>query len=137
MSTPDEIQREIEQTRANLSSNVDRLSEKVAPGKVIGRRVDSLKGGASSLRDRVMGSSDDGTGVNGAGDTLSTKASDLGSAASNAPQALRNQTQGNPLAAGVIAFGVGWLLSSLAPASQSEQQLAARPRRRRRSWPSR
>jgi gas vesicle protein len=34
------------------------------------------------------------------------------------------QTQGNPLAAGLIAFGVGWLVSSLLPASQKEQQLA-------------
>jgi F0F1-type ATP synthase membrane subunit b/b' len=126
MSTPDEIQREIEQTRAHLSSNVDRLSDKVAPGKVIGRRMDSIKGGASTLRDRVMGSADNGGGLNGAGDSLSNKASDLSSAASNAPQALRNQTQGNPLAVGVIAFGLGWLLSSTAPASQAEQQLAAK-----------
>ena len=43
----------------------------------------------------------------------------------NAPTAVRQQTQGNPLAAGVIAFGVGWLLSSLAPATSAEQQLGA------------
>ena len=61
MSSPEQIQADIERTRANLSSDVDRLSEKVAPGKVIGRRVDSVKGGASSLRDRVMGSSDQST----------------------------------------------------------------------------
>ena len=34
------------------------------------------------------------------------------------------QTQGNPLAAGLIAFGVGWLVSSLLPASEKEKQLA-------------
>ena len=34
------------------------------------------------------------------------------------------QTQGNPLAAGIIAFGVGWLVSSLLPASEKETQLA-------------
>jgi hypothetical protein len=34
------------------------------------------------------------------------------------------QTQGNPLAAGLIAFGVGWLVSSLLPATRKEQQLA-------------
>src|SRR5918997_1759584 len=32
--------------------------------------------------------------------------------------------QGNPLAAGLIAFGVGWLVSSLMPASEKERQLA-------------
>jgi ElaB/YqjD/DUF883 family membrane-anchored ribosome-binding protein len=41
-----------------------------------------------------------------------------------APQAARQRTQGNPLAAGLIAFGAGWLISSLLPASQKEQQLA-------------
>jgi gas vesicle protein len=34
------------------------------------------------------------------------------------------QTQGNPLAAGLIAFGVGWLVSSLLPASEKEKELA-------------
>jgi hypothetical protein len=34
------------------------------------------------------------------------------------------QTQGNPMAAGLIAFGVGWLVSSLLPATERERQLA-------------
>jgi nucleotide-binding universal stress UspA family protein len=34
-------------------------------------------------------------------------------------------TRGNPLAAGLIAFGAGWLVSSLLPASEREQQAAA------------
>jgi gas vesicle protein len=125
MSSPEQIQADIEQTRANLSSDVDRLSEKVAPGKVLGRRVDSVKGGVSSLRDRVMGSSDDnGGGLRGAAGSVSSSASDLTSAAGSAPQAVRERTQGNPLAVGLIAFGVGMLISSLAPASAAEQQLA-------------
>lgn len=124
MSSPEEIQADIERTRANLSTDVDRLSEKVAPGKVLGRRVENVKSSVSSVRDRVMGSADDGSGLRGAGDSLSSKALDLTSAASSAPQAVRQRTQGNPLAAGIIAFGVGMLISSLAPASQAEQQLA-------------
>ena len=43
---------------------------------------------------------------------------------SSSPDAAIRQTQGNPLAAGLIAFGVGWLVSSLLPATQKEQQLA-------------
>jgi hypothetical protein len=31
---------------------------------------------------------------------------------------------GNPLAAGLIAFGAGWLVSSLLPATRREQELA-------------
>jgi hypothetical protein len=48
----------------------------------------------------------------------------MSDAAGSAPRAVRQQTQGNPLAAGLIAFGVGWLVSSTIPASQREQDLA-------------
>ena len=37
---------------------------------------------------------------------------------------VRRRAEGNPLAAGLIAFGAGWLLSSLLPASTPEQQVA-------------
>jgi hypothetical protein len=35
-----------------------------------------------------------------------------------------DRAQGNPLAAGLIAFGAGWLVSSLLPASRAEANLA-------------
>jgi vacuolar-type H+-ATPase subunit H len=41
-----------------------------------------------------------------------------------APDTIVRQTQGNPMAAGLIAFGVGWLVSSLLPATEKERQLA-------------
>lgn len=129
MSSPEEIQRDIERTRQTLSADVDRLSDKVSPSKVVGRRVDSVKNTATSLKDRVMGSSEDG--LRGAGDSVGSAASSAGelassaaTAASAAPQAVRRQTQGNPLAAGLIAFGVGLLVSSLVPATRQEQELA-------------
>jgi hypothetical protein len=125
MTTPDQIEDQITRTRTQLSSDVDRLSEKVSPSKVVGRRVDAMRSGMSSVRDRVMGSGESDGAVAIATSSLSAKASDLSDAASSAPAAMRNQTQGNPLAAGLIAFGVGWLLSSLAPASRAEQQLSA------------
>jgi uncharacterized phage infection (PIP) family protein YhgE len=137
MSSPEQIQAEIEQTRSSLSENVDRLGDKVSPGKVVGRRVDKVKDSVSTVRDKVMGSSSDGGGVKGgmssardtlgsASSSISDAASSVGDAASNAPQAMRRQTQGNPLAAGLIAFGVGWMLSSLAPATEKEKQVAAK-----------
>jgi Protein of unknown function (DUF3618) len=136
MSSPEQIQAEIEQTRSSLSENVDRLGDKVSPGKVVGRRVDKVKESVGSVREKVMGSSD-GDGMRGAMSsakgTLGSASSSVGDAASsvtdaaaNAPQAVRRQTQGNPLAAGMIAFGVGWLLSSVAPASAAEKQVAAK-----------
>jgi hypothetical protein len=73
--------------------------------------------------------------ASGVADQASEAASSVSDAASSAvetvqetPQAVRRQTQGNPLAAGLIAFGVGWLVSSLLPASRQEQQLAEQAR---------
>ena len=51
-------------------------------------------------------------------------ASTAAGAVQQAPQAIRRQARGNPLAAGIIAFGAGWLISSLLPASRQEQELA-------------
>jgi hypothetical protein len=134
MSNPQEIQQQIEHTRASLSDGVNRLGEKVSPARVVSRRVDRVKGSVTSLRDRVMGS-EEGGGVRGAassvgdsasslGDTASSAASSVQQAATEAPQAVRRQAQGNPVAAGLIAFGVGWLLSSVAPATNVETRLA-------------
>ena len=125
MTSPENIQRDIEHTRSELSSNVDRLTEKVSPGRVVSRRLDKVKSGATSVRDRVMGSADQGSGLRGAGDSLGSAAESAKDAVGAAPQAVRTQTQGNPLAAGLIAFGVGMVVSSLVPASQAEQQVAA------------
>ena len=44
--------------------------------------------------------------------------------ASSTAHAARRGAEGNPLAAGVIAFGLGWLVSSLLPASQKEREVA-------------
>jgi Protein of unknown function (DUF3618) len=147
MSSPEQIQREIEGTRQSLSYDVDRLTEKVSPGRVVSRRVDRVKGKAGGLKDRIMGAAPDpntfrsagsaaGSGVStgvssvtgAVGDAASTvgdAVSGLGSAAASAPQAVRQQAQGNPLAAGLVAFGIGMVISSLAPATQKEQELAA------------
>ena len=37
---------------------------------------------------------------------------------------MRHQTQGSPVAAGAIAFGVGFLIAAIFPPSQPEQQVA-------------
>ena len=44
----------------------------------------------------------------------------------NAPAQVRRSTRGNPLAAGLIALGAGWLVGSMIPASQKEQNAAER-----------
>jgi len=56
---------------------------------------------------------------------MAAKASSAGGMARSVPEQARQRARGNPLAAGLIAFGAGWLLSSLLPATESEQQAAA------------
>jgi gas vesicle protein len=53
------------------------------------------------------------------------KASSLGDAVASAPRRAKQGTQGNPLAAGLIAFGVGLLISGAIPSSQKEQRAVA------------
>ena|SRR5436190_8726741 len=118
---PEVIRRDIDVTRAGLSRDVDALTEKVRPGRIADRRIQRVRGGLGSVRDRVMGSPGGGT----VGDKASSVASSVGDAAGAAPSAVLQKTEGNPLAAGLIAFGVGWLAASLIPATEKEQQAAS------------
>jgi ElaB/YqjD/DUF883 family membrane-anchored ribosome-binding protein len=116
---PDAIRADIERTRAGLSQDVNALGEAVSPGNVARHQVNKVSGAAGGLKDRVMGSAQHAT--SSAGDT----ASDLGDRASHATRAARRRTRGNPLAAGVIALGAGWLLGSILPATDTERGAAA------------
>jgi hypothetical protein len=161
-SDPEEIRREIERTQTALSQDVDALTEKVTPAKIVERRVDNARDAATRLKDKVMGSnpmhsgggtvsghhlggggvstasqaadrvsgtaSSAASSVQGAASTAAGAVQDAAASATDAvqqaPQAIRRQARGNPLAAGLIAFGAGWLVSSLLPASRREQELA-------------
>ena len=122
---PDEIRADIERTRAELSYNVDSLADTANPKHIADRQVDKVKGAARGLRDKVMGSPDDPYDTGAVGDAqtaVQDRASAVGDAVSDAPDRLKQKTRGNPLAAGLIAFGAGLLISSLIPSSQKEQQ---------------
>ena len=129
-SDPDVIRRQIEDTRANLSYEVDALNEKVNPTRVVDRRVGKAKSTVTGMKDKVFGAAHDtthhasGTASNAAGSVQHAASSAVG-AAQSAPDTIQRQAQGNPLAAGLIAFGVGWLVSSLLPTSEKEKQLAS------------
>jgi hypothetical protein len=149
---PDEIRADIERTRATLSDDVDDLAESVKPKSVARRQVDKVKDAVGNVKDRVMGSDEADYSTSStvgdkasaardavadrayaakdavadrayaAKDTVSDKASDAADAVREAPATLKRKAQGNPLAAGVIAFGLGMLVSSLIPSSEKERQ---------------
>ena len=64
-------------------------------------KMDSVKGSASTVADRAKGT------------------------ASNAADRAQSQMRGNPLAVGLAAFAIGWLIGSLLPASEREKEAAA------------
>jgi len=123
---PDQLRADIERTRAELDRDVDALTEKVSPGRIVDRRVQRTKGTVRSWKDRVMGSASGAAGS--VSDTASSTAEGASSAVQSAAGTVQERTQGNPLAAGVIAFGVGWLAASLIPASRVEEQAGGKVR---------
>jgi ElaB/YqjD/DUF883 family membrane-anchored ribosome-binding protein/uncharacterized protein YukE len=144
---PDAIRQDIEETRARLGTNVDAVADKVTPSNIVHRQTDKVKDAVTGVKERIMGAADSATStvqdkmhsgaghtsgalhstgdtLHGAKDNVSTKLSDAGTALSHTPDQVKAKTQGNPLAAGLIAFGAGMLISSLIPASQKEREAA-------------
>ena len=116
--SPDVIRADIERTREELGADVDALADKVTPSKIVGRQTDKVRGAFGSFRDRVMGVADD------AGSSASDMAHDVAHGAADVARDVKAKAEGNPLAVGLIAFGVGLVAASLIPASHREKQLA-------------
>lgn len=131
---PDRLRQDIEQTRGSLTRDVDLLAEKTSPRKAARRRWGAVK-------ERVMGSSQYarhsaadsahtvadkasqlGDKASQLGDKAGSAAQELGESVRSAPRTVARQAQGNPLAAGVIAFGVGMLAATLLPVTDAEQR---------------
>jgi gas vesicle protein len=144
---PDAIRQDIEETRARLGTNVDAVADKVTPSNIVHRQTDKVKDAVTGVKERIMGAADSATSsvqdrvhagaghttdalhstgdtLHGAKDNVSTRLSDAGTAISHAPVQVKAKSQGNPLAAGLIAFGAGMLISSLIPASEKEREAA-------------
>jgi gas vesicle protein len=120
---------DIDATRANLSRDIDELTDKVSPGRVVERRKQAAKGRIGSIRDKVMGSSPmsgSGGSVGGVGSKVSGAAGSVSDSAGGAVDVIGSKAQGNPLAAGLVAFGAGMLISALIPASEKEAEVAQR-----------
>src|SRR5215213_7825473 len=119
---PDQLRRDIEYTRASLSRDVDALAEKTSPKRVAQRRWTSVKekvmGTPRHARDSFSDKASSATSTvqdkaSSAASTVQEKASSAASTAADtvreAPHTVAEQTRGNPLAAGIIAFGAGLL----------------------------
>ncbi len=131
MSDPDQLAADARKTQDALGNDVTRLSRRVNPEKIVGTRREKITHSFGAIKDQVMGIGDTAAqaakhGAKSAASSAQDAKDSASDSAGSAPQALGQKTQGNPVAAGLIAFGAGWLLSSLAPASDAEKNAAAK-----------
>jgi hypothetical protein len=103
--SPQELRRDIENIRGDLGNTLDEIGDRVSPGQIVRRRTRRVSQGFRNVRETVRQVADQ---------------------ARQAPDTVKRQTQGNPLAAGLIAFGGGLLIASVLPASEPEQQATSK-----------
>jgi hypothetical protein len=132
MSTDTEqIRHDIERTREQLRYDVDALTDRVSPKRMVGRRMDRVREAAHSMRGKVMGTARQP--VDAGGDAAPARAGSASSAAQSVADAagatqqrVLTNAQGSPLAAGLIAFGVGVLVSTLIPVRRARRRMDVR-----------
>jgi hypothetical protein len=144
----------IEQQRDDITHTVDQIGNRVSPSHIVARRQDRMRRRLTDWKDAVFGNDEpdfppprgqryrfpdeqrtafrsgefgDGGGSDGGTrERFGEAASNASSTVQHAPTALRRQTRGNPMAAGAIAVGAGWLIGSLLPESNSERRAIRR-----------
>ncbi|HEY4576560.1 MAG TPA: DUF3618 domain-containing protein [Yaniella sp.] len=130
-NNPEEIRTDIQRTQSALGRDVDALAEKVDPTKAMERQKDRLRDRVRNLSEKVMGTPDydprhdqSSGALHQASEQLSELKDQAGETVQNIPEKVSSGTRGNPLAAGLIAFGAGWLAATLIPSSRMEQDAA-------------
>ncbi|MFA9430819.1 DUF3618 domain-containing protein [Egicoccus sp. AB-alg2] len=126
---PEQLRSEIARTRADMDRTLAELEDRVSPSRIKERQTEKVRGRFQRAKDAVMGATPDAEQVQGTASDVAGRASgtlqDAGEAIQQAPQRVEQVTRGNPLAAGLVAFGVGALVGSLLPPSRAEQELAS------------
>jgi hypothetical protein len=122
---------QIERSRADLAATADDLHDRLSPRQAAGRKVARVKSRAGGVIDTtrrvVIG------GPVGQVQQVATRASDTASSLAGtaadglgtAPARLKSTAEGNPIAAGVVAFGLGLLAATVFGASATEREMAA------------
>lgn len=133
-----DVRHDIDMTRREMAGTIDELADRASPRRVVNRRRQRAAERLHSMRTAVMGEPDGGFGPEAGGGGLAGAREMAGSArgavegtgeqiagqARHAPDIAKRKAQGNPIAAGLIAFGGGLLASSLLPATEPEQRAA-------------
>jgi ElaB/YqjD/DUF883 family membrane-anchored ribosome-binding protein len=102
--TPAQVRAEAERTQEDLRRNVHELNERANPARVVGRQVEGMQSSLGRMRQRVMGAPQM-----------------VAQTGEDASSSIRGQAKGNPLAAGAVALGVGWIIGGLLPVTEAEK----------------
>jgi len=126
-----ELRRAAEEDRMRMAGTLEAIGDRLSPERVVERRKAAVGMRLRRVRVAIMGSPDY---VEPTTQASRDKASDVASSAAgtaravadkvqHAPEAVAETTAGNPLAAGLIAFGAGLLLATAFPTTETEQHL--------------
>lgn len=115
----EQLSHEIADTRQSMTANVDALQDRVSPAAIVERRKEAARGRVRSARDKVMGS------AHHVGSSASGTASSATGAMDSVKGGTQDRIEGSPLAAGLVAFGAGMIVSALIPASDKEARVAS------------
>ena len=113
----------VKEAASNLKDRVMGSDDDDYSGSAVGTVGDKASSAKDAVADKAYAAKDAVTDrAYAARDTVSEKATEAGEAVRQAPARLKRRAQGNPLAAGVIAFGLGMLVSSLIPSSEKDRE---------------
>ena len=115
-----ELQSKMSHQRSALSEDLDALGDRLSPRRITERRKAAVTGAVHSMRERVMGTADSATTA------TSHMVTEAAGKVGDAPEVARRQVQGNPLAAGVLAFAAGLVVAAVIPETEREQEMAQR-----------
>jgi len=94
-----------------MTNTLDAIGDHVSPGRIIERRKNRVVSSVAGARDRVMG-------------TATSSTESVSDGVKGIPDAVSAKTQGSPLGAGLVAFGLGFVVAAAFPPSSREKQMA-------------
>ncbi len=121
----DQIRQDIHATRARMDQTLNHLEDRVSPRRITQRQGEQLRSRWSNAKEIVMGSPDRPSTTDRAKGTVREGTQQAAETVQAAPDAARRRTGGNPLAAGLVAFGAGLLAASLLPRTRAEEEVAS------------
>ena len=116
---PEQQRREIAETREDMGRTMAEIEDRVSPSRIKERQSQRARTKWARMRESVMGSKED------AKSRASGKAHEAQDRMHQGPERVEQMTRGNPMAAGLIALGVGALAGTMIPASRPEKQMAS------------